>query len=285
MEENKDNVTLDEDLNLQDNEPQNNEDIEFDNKPSEGLDKDINNNPDKTETEDENEEEIDDEVDMDVIESQLASYVNGTSTEESQNKEEDTTDVEFDDNISLDAPSVTTKDGKFEVDIDTIQAQLKARMMQKNIEYDPNKSMEVMGENALIPAEDANLEANDAKNPNAVRIKDGEKKYVVYIKPENIEFMDSLTLKDRNVLINKILQEQDEVSKKRQELKNLKKFTNQVLIMAFTVIVSLPIFFVLLNKSIQVTILNYQQAQQNFVKLYREQGKIKSYKTFQKHFL
>ena len=46
MEENKDNVTLDEDLNLQDNEPQNNEDIEFDNKPSEGLNKDINNNPD-----------------------------------------------------------------------------------------------------------------------------------------------------------------------------------------------------------------------------------------------
>ena len=74
------------------------------------------------------------------------------------------------------------------------------------------------------------------------------------------------------------------MSKRRREAQERAKFTKQVIIMVLTVVLALPIFFVLLNKSVEVTILNYQQAQQNFVKLYKEQGKIKSYKSFQKHF-
>ena len=118
-----------------------------------------------------------------------------------------------------------------------------------------------------------------------VKLQDGEKKYIVYVEADNIRFMNHLSLKDRNVLINQFLREQNATIKKRRMIKDLTKFTNQVIIMVFTVIIALPLFFLLLNKSIEVTILNYQQAQQNFVKLYREQGKIKNYKSFQKHFL
>ena len=111
-----------------------------------------------------------------------------------------------------------------------------------------------------------------------------QKKYVIYIEPDNIDFINSLSIKERKKLINKILHEQDEYSQKRREMRERSKFTKQIIIMVLTVTLSLPIFFVLLNKSIEITILNYQQAQQNFVKLYKEQGKIKSYKTFQNHF-
>ena len=90
--------------------------------------------------------------------------------------------------------------------------------------------------------------------------------------------------KVRKKLINKVLHEQDEASRKRREMRERAKFTRQIIIMVLTVTIALPVFFVLLNKSIEITILNYQQAQQNFVKLYKEQGKIKSYKSFQNHF-
>ena len=81
-------------------------------------------------------------------------------------------------------------------------------------------------------------------------------------------------------IINDILHDRDVIAKRTRRFKENAKFTNQILIMIFTVVLALPVFFFLLNKSIETTILNYQQAQQNFVKLYREQGKIKNYKNF-----
>lgn len=209
--------------------------------------------------------------------------------------------IEFDDNI----------------DIDALQNQLQAHMSSsENIVYDIEKPMEQSdvnnssdesanieefsellakpetNENTLIPAtENTPLEpvSNGTVLPvqqpqEKLKLQPGEKKFVVYIEPENIDFIESLSIKDRKKVINRVLHYEDKNVRLKKERREREKFTKQVLIMVITVVVSLPFFFMLLNKSIELTIINYQQAQQNFVKLYKEQGKIKSYKNFQKNF-
>lgn len=206
-------------------------------------------------------------------------------------------EIEFDDNI----------------DIDAIQAQLKQHMLNtENVEYSPEQAQAPQEQQVSekkddisslldIPTFTSQNTAEQAQNLDVatpttplvptqpqpqekLKLQEGEKKYVIYIEPENIDFIDNLSIKDRKKIINKILHEQDEASQKRRAMKEQAKFTKQIIIMVLTVTLALPIFFVLLNKSIEITILNYQQAQQNFVKLYKEQGKIKSYKSFQSHF-
>lgn len=208
-------------------------------------------------------------------------------------------EIEFDDNI----------------DIDAIQAQLQQHMMEtENVDYSPEQSPvtpeaqqgdkkddissildiptftsqtptdEVQVPDVATPTTPLAVPNQPASPQEKLKLQEGEKKYVIYVEPDNIDFIDSLSIKDRKKLINKVLHEQDEASRKRREMRERAKFTKQIVIMVLTVTIALPIFFVLLNKSIEITILNYQQAQQNFVKLYKEQGKIKSYKSFQSHF-
>lgn len=199
------------------------------------------------------------------------------------NIEADTEEIEFDDNI----------------DIDALQAQLQEHMQGEDIDYTPTKSTVVENEiqNDVPLQEDTpSVQLPEVATPTPpptvpqkkpeekLKLQAGEKKYVIYIEPDNIDYIESLSIKERKKIINKILHEQDEFSQRRREMRERSKFTKQIIIMVLTVTLSLPIFFVLLNKSIEITILNYQQAQQNFVKLYKEQGKIKSYKTFQNHF-
>ncbi len=204
-------------------------------------------------------------------------------------------EIEFDDNI----------------DIDALQAQLKQHMLDtENVDYSPEQTTPApqpvekkdditsLLDIPTFTSQDSNVPPMDIATPTAplavpnqpappqekLKLQEGEKKYVIYIEPDNIDFIDSLSIKDRKKMINKVLHEQDEASRKRKELRERAKFTRQIIIMVLTVTIALPIFFVILNKSIEITILNYQQAQQNFVKLYKEQGKIKSYKSFQSHF-
>lgn len=211
---------------------------------------------------------------------------NINQNQENTEFEVDKEEIEFDDNI----------------DIGALQAQLQEHMQGEDIDYTPEQvnipvqnSEEVPVLDNTTPTTDATPQLPEVAQPTTplakqkapeekLKLKEGEKKYVIYIEPDNIDFINSLSIKERKKLINKILHEQDEYSQKRREMRERSKFTKQIIIMVLTVTLSLPIFFVLLNKSIEITILNYQQAQQNFVKLYKEQGKIKSYKTFQNHF-
>ena len=177
-------------------------------------------------------------------------------------------------NVEYISPSNTTIIKTEDSNIEESQSQEKVELPQSEEDTAPL--------NLPQPVESAQL----AKPANSnVKIQEGEKKYIIYVDADNVKFMEQLTIRERNILINRFLREQDENIKKRREVKELSKFTNQVIVMVFTVIIALPLFFVFLNKSIEVTILNYQQAQQNFVKLYKEQGKIKNYKSFQKNFL
>lgn len=129
--------------------------------------------------------------------------------------------------------------------------------------------------------EDGNLpEALNAAAP-AVIIPKGEivanaKKYVVYVDSDNIDFMESLSLNERRVIINKILREQNALGMKVKELNERAKFVRHAILATITFIIGFPILFFCVNKSTQAVIENYKDAKMSFSRLYKEQGKIKS---------
>lgn len=105
-------------------------------------------------------------------------------------------------------------------------------------------------------------------------ISPGSKKYVVYINPENVDFMENLSVNARRDIINKILREQDELVAKKRDAERKKQYTRHLIVAVMTFIIGFPILFFIVNKSVEATIANYKQAQKNFINLYREKGKI-----------
>lgn len=238
--------------------------------------------------------------------------LNSETQENIVDLEQNSEEIEFDDNI----------------DIEALQAKLQEHMELEDIVYEPEKTLDAPVDNPEMSQEAALENSTDIQEfsemlttpvnseevqneivptgesvmpveaepqqpivavqpqlpQEKLKLQPGEKKFVIYIEPENLDFIESLSIKERKKVINRVLHYEDENIRQKKERRERAKFTNQVIIMVVTVVLSLPIFFMLLNKSIELTILNYQQAQQNFVKLYKEQGKIKSYKNFQKNF-
>jgi hypothetical protein len=101
------------------------------------------------------------------------------------------------------------------------------------------------------------------------------KKYVIYIDPENIEFIEQLSISERKSVINNILAEQDLLVKKRKREHEIKQYLRHSILATLTLIIGFPLLFILVNKSLEATIENYRTSQRNFSTLYREQGKIK----------
>lgn len=102
------------------------------------------------------------------------------------------------------------------------------------------------------------------------------KKYVIYIDSDNVNFIESLSINDRRLVINKILRDECEtiVLKKKNEKKQ--KFIRHAIVATITFVIGFPLMFYSVNKAMELTLDNYQQAKENFSKLYKEKGKIKS---------
>lgn len=101
------------------------------------------------------------------------------------------------------------------------------------------------------------------------------KKYVIYINSDNIDFMESLSQDERKNIINRVLKNQNQLSIEKKKRDEKVEYTAHVILACITFIVVFPIMFIGVNKALEATISNYQQAKSNFSKLYREQGKIK----------
>lgn len=221
----------------------------------------------------ENEEiEFDDNIDIEALQAQLQQHMSAEG-------------VDYTPDTSTEQPAVFDRFNEIapvnseENDIDQENNQQKFENFVQSLTDNTNNEISISEDR-----ENSELTLDIQNNEEKPRLQLGEKKYIIYIEPDNIDFIEAMTIKERKKIINRLLKEEDTTLKKQKRIRERAKFINQVLIMVATVVVSLPIFFVLLNKSIEVTILNYQQSQQNFVKLYKEQGKIKSYKNFQKTF-
>lgn len=101
------------------------------------------------------------------------------------------------------------------------------------------------------------------------------KKFVVMVNAENVEYFDKIPMEERTKLFNKLLSQHRGSIKTAKEKAHLIKFSKHMFVGIMTVLISLPIMFIVVNKSIELTIKNYKDVQNNFEKLYesRNQGR------------
>lgn len=106
------------------------------------------------------------------------------------------------------------------------------------------------------------------------------KKFVVMVNAENVEYFDKIPMEERTRLFNKLLSQYRGSIKAAKEKAHLIKFTKHMFVGIMTVLISLPIMFIVVNKSIELTIKNYKDVQNNFEKLYesRNQGRFNAVK-------
>ena len=101
-------------------------------------------------------------------------------------------------------------------------------------------------------------------------------KYVIYINPENIEFIESLTVKERKNLINKILKEQDDIAITKKRFNTIQSLIKHIIVAIITISISIPVIYTVINASLEASINNHRRSQTIFKTLYREKGKIRS---------
>lgn len=103
-------------------------------------------------------------------------------------------------------------------------------------------------------------------------------KYVIYISPENKEFIESLTVKERKNLINRIIREQDDIAITKKRLGIIQTFIKHTIIAIITIAISIPVIYHTINASLEASINNYRRSQTIFKTLYKEKGKIQKMK-------
>ena len=99
-------------------------------------------------------------------------------------------------------------------------------------------------------------------------------KYVIYIEPQNVDFIESLTVKERKNLINHILREQDDISITKARFKIIQTIIRHAIVAILTITISIPVIYFTINASLEATINNYRRSQSIFQTLYRQGGKI-----------
>ncbi len=99
-------------------------------------------------------------------------------------------------------------------------------------------------------------------------------KYVIYVDPQNVDFIDSLTVKERKNLINKILREQDDISITRKKFQTIQAVIKHVIVAILTIVISIPVIYWAINASLEASINNHRRAESNWGTLYRDNGKI-----------
>lgn len=105
-------------------------------------------------------------------------------------------------------------------------------------------------------------------------------KYVIYIDPENKDFIESLTVKERKNIINRILREQDDIAITKRRLGVIQTVIKHSIIAIITISIAIPVIYWTINASLEASINNYRRSQTIFKTLYREKGKIKTHNNY-----
>ncbi len=98
------------------------------------------------------------------------------------------------------------------------------------------------------------------------------KKFVVMVNSENVEYFDKIPMEERTKLFNKLLSQHRSGIESAKQKAHLIKFSKHMFVGIMTVLISLPIMFIVVNKSIELTIKNYKDVQYNFEKLYESRS-------------
>lgn len=155
-------------------------------------------------------------------------------------------------------------------DIDKLQQELQEKIDKGDVEEET-----LPFEESLEPVLGSEITKNVAKSEPLTDNDADSKKYVVYVSPDNVDFMESLSANERKIMINKILKEQNEFAIIAKEAERRRKFISNLMIVTLTAIIGFPIMFFIVNKGLELTITNYNTAKQNFTRLYKQKGKIK----------
>lgn len=99
------------------------------------------------------------------------------------------------------------------------------------------------------------------------------KKFVVMVNSENVEFFDKIPMEERTKLFNKLLSEYRGNINSAKQKAHLIKFSKHMFVAILTILLSLPVMFLVVNKSIELTIKNYKDVQNNFEKLYESRNR------------
>ena len=163
--------------------------------------------------------------------------------------------------------------------ITEMETEQKSSFDNSDIQFEESLNVEeiqrILQENPEIDIPDVENEKESASQLPSVVPAKNSKKYVIYINPDNIDFMESLSIVERRELINKILKEQNNISKKKKEFDAKKRYFINVFLACLTFIICFPVLFILVNKAMEITIANYNRAKENFSQLYKEEGKIR----------
>ena len=134
----------------------------------------------------------------------------------------------------------------------------------------------LLGNSSLL--ENAEVDPYAAIEKPVVRSNSKAKKFVVMVDSENVNFFEQIPLDERTKIFNSLLvRYQKEVTSEKRKKKFI-KISKHSLLGMFVIMISLPIMFLIVNKSIELTIRNYKDVQNNFEKLYesRNQGSFSS---------
>jgi len=99
-------------------------------------------------------------------------------------------------------------------------------------------------------------------------------KYVIYIDPQNVDFIEGLTVKERKNLINDIIRQQDDITITKRRFRFIQTVIRHVVIALLTLSISIPLVYYAINASLEATIDNHRRSQTNWQQLYKEHGKI-----------
>lgn len=147
-----------------------------------------------------------------------------------------------------------------------------------NVELDENSDIEKISNGNITER----AFSTEQKNYNdSLDFLDGNvkySKYVIYIDPQNVDFIEHLTVKERKNLINKILREQDDIAITKQRFRIIQTIIRHAIVAVLTVAISIPVVYITINASLEATINNYRRSQSFFQTLYRENGKISRYR-------
>lgn len=192
--------------------------------------------------------------------------------------------------IEKDEKALGTEDIKFDevLDIDELQKKLQEKLAQAEPAMDEDSDsitaselFDMSEKRIRQEKESGEQEASTEQSKSLPAVKpsakndDNAKKYVIYVNSENIDFMENLSLNERREVINKILKDQNQLTIEQiQSREKQRRFSHSILALV-TFVICVPIIFIIVNKAIDITIVNYQKARGNFSRLYKEEGKIK----------
>lgn len=171
--------------------------------------------------------------------------------------------------------SKSSDDTKNEDEIENLETPSLAQLHLSNKDENTDINKLTKGNIVERPIKTSELEYNENLDTLDNNVK--YDKYVIYIEPENKDFIESLTVKERKNLINRILREQDDIALTKKRYKLALTVMKHIIVAIITLSLSIPAVLWLVNNSLEASINNYRQSKTIFKDLYKEKGKIQKY--------